>query len=62
MALYDILAQKGDGQDFIVEIPVGNSSYTPDDILLGTNGVPLLSEIPVVIPGGGGGNIFIMSE
>lgn len=62
MALYDILAQNGDGQDFIVEIPAGNSSYTPDDILLGTNGVPLLSEIPVVVSVGGGGNIFIMSE
>jgi hypothetical protein len=61
MASLDILASVGDSQDFIVEIPIGNSSYTPDDILLGTNGVPLLSEIPVV-SGGGGGNIFIMSE
>lgn len=62
MALNDILAQTGDGQDFIVEIPAGNSSYTPNDILLGASGVPLLSEIPLVVPGEGGGNIFIMSE
>ncbi len=62
MALKDILAQSGDGQDFIVEIPVGNSSYTPNDILLSGNGVPLCSEIPVIVPGVGGGNIFIMSE
>jgi len=62
MAAIDILASIGDGQDFILEIPAGNSSYTPKDILLGENGVPLLSEIPVVIPGSGGGNIFIMSE
>jgi len=61
MALIDILAPIGDSQDFIVEIPIGNFSYTPDDILLGANGVPLLSEIPVVTEGGGG-NIFIMSE
>lgn len=61
MASLDILASAGDGQDFILEIPVGNSSYTPDDILLGSNGVPLLSEIPVV-EGGAGSNIFIMSE
>lgn len=62
MASLDILASTGDGQDFILEIPVGNSSYTPRDILLGTNGVPLLSEIPEATPGEGGGNIFIMSE
>lgn len=62
MASIDIVAQKGDGQDFILEIPAGNSSYTPSDILLGEGGVPLLSEIPVVVAGGGGGNIFIMSE
>lgn len=60
MALTDILAQSGDGQDFIVEIPIGNSSYTPDDILLGSNGVSLCSEIPLVTSGGS--NVFIMSE
>jgi hypothetical protein len=62
MAFIDIVAQTGDGQDFIVEIPVGNALYTPSDVLLGTGGVPLLTEIPVVVAGGGGGNIFIMSE
>lgn len=62
MAFIDIVTEAGDGQDFIVEIPAGNAGYTPSDVLLGTSGVPLLSEIPIVIPGGGGGNIFIMSE
>jgi len=62
MALLDILALAGDGQDFILEIPAGNPAYTPEDILIGANEDPLLSEIPLVVPGEGGGNIFIMSE
>ena len=62
MAFIDIVAQTGDGQDFIVEIPAGNSSNRPEDILLGSGGVPLLAEIPVIVPGSGGGNIFIMSD
>lgn len=62
MATLDILAQSGDGQDFIMEIPAGNTGYAPSDILLGEGGVPLCVEIPVVVAGGGGGNIFIMSE
>jgi hypothetical protein len=63
MAFIDILGQSGDGQDFIVEIPAGNSGYTPADILLGSGGAFLCSEIPIVVPGsGGGGDIFIMSE
>ena len=62
MAFIDIVAQVGDGQDFIVEIPAGNSGYTPYDFLLGSDEVPLLAEIPVVVAGSGGGNIFIMSE
>lgn len=62
MAINDILAQTGDGQDFVIEIPAGNSSYIPNDILLGSNGAFLCSEIPVVEPSVGGGNIFIMSE
>ncbi len=63
MAITDILAQSGDGQDFIVEIPAGNAGYVPNDVLLGSNGAFLCSEIPVVVnEGGGGGNIFIMSE
>ncbi len=59
MATNDILAQSGDGQDFIIEIPAGNSGYTPNDSLIGDNETVLLSEIPEVT---GGGNIFIMSE
>jgi hypothetical protein len=61
MASLDILASIGDSQDFILEIPIGNSSYTPDDVLLGSSGVPFCSEIPTVVSGGVG-NIFIMSE
>lgn len=62
MAINDIVAQSGDSQDFIVEIPTGNSGYVPSDILVETDGYFLCSEIPVVVDQGGGGNIFIMSE
>lgn len=60
MAITDILAQSGDGQDFIVEIPAGNAGYVASDVLLGSNGAFLCSEIPAQT--GGGGNVFIMSE
>ncbi len=60
MAITDILAPVGDTQDFIIEIPVGNSSYTPNDVLVETSGSLVCSEIPEVV--NGGGNIFIMSE
>ncbi len=62
MALIDIVAQTGDEQDFILEIPVGNAGYMPSDILIGSGGVPLSVEIPIIVSGGGGGNIFIISE
>ncbi len=62
MAITDILAPSGDAQDFIVEIPAGNSGYTPNDILIETDGSFLCVEVPEVVDGGGGGNIFIMSE
>lgn len=62
MAINDILAQSGDGQDFIIELPVGNVSFFPLDGVSGENDALLCSEIPVIVPGGGGGNIFIMSE
>ena len=60
MALNDILAQAGDKQNFILEIPVGTLG-TPNDILVeaGSQGYPV-DEIPAAA--GGGGNIFIMSE
>lgn len=61
MAILDILAQSGDAQDFIVEIPTGNGAYLPSDILVETDSTFLCSETPLVT-GGGGGNIFIMSE
>lgn len=60
MAITDILAQPGDGQDFIVEIPAGNGSYVSNDVLIGNEGAFLCAEVPAVT--GGGGNIFIMSE
>lgn len=62
MAILDILAQSGDGQDFILEIPVGNGAYVPADILIESAGNLLCVETPLVVGGGGGGNIFIMSE
>lgn len=63
MAILDIVAQSGDGQDFILEIPVGNGAFVPVDALVETDGNFLCSEVPLVVGGGGGGgNIFIMSE
>ncbi len=62
MALIDIVAQEGDGQGFILEIPEGNTSYIPNDILIESDGNIQCSEIPEVVEGTGGGNIFIMSE
>ena len=61
MALLDILAQVGDPQDFVLEIPSGNGRFIPSDALIETSGSLLINEIPSVT-GGGGGNIFIMSE
>ncbi len=61
MALEDILAQAGDGQDFIVELPVGNSAYRPADILVETDGSLLCVETPLITPGGGG-NIFVICD
>ncbi len=61
MAIIDIVGQSGDPQDFILEIPAGNAGYVPDDILTEEGGALLCVEVPEVV-GGGGGNIFIMSE
>lgn len=62
MAFTDILAQPGDAQDFILEIPAGTLG-TPSDIVVeaGSNAL-VLSEVPVITPGGGGGNIFVLSD
>lgn len=60
MAITDIVAQSGDAQDFVVEIPAGNSSYTPSDVLIENDGSLLCVEIPAAT--NAGGNIFIMSE
>lgn len=60
MALSDIVGATGDSQDFIVELPAGNGSYVPADILMGSDEAILCVEVPEQT--GGGGNIFIMSE
>lgn len=62
MAINDILGQSGDAQDFILEIPAGNASYLPADVLVESDGGLLCVETPIIVSGGGGGNIFIMSE
>lgn len=61
MALADIVAQSGDGQDFVLELPAGNANYVPSDVLLGAGGAFLCAEIPVVTSGGGG-NIFVICD
>jgi hypothetical protein len=62
MALADIVCPAGDGQDFVLELPAGNANYIPSDVLLGVGGAFLCAEIPVVTPGNGGGNIFVISD
>jgi hypothetical protein len=61
MAITDILSQTGDIQAFILEIPNGNGAYLPEDILINNSDPIMCTEIPETV-GGGGGNIFIMSE
>lgn len=63
MALNDIQFQEGDRQDMVLEIATG-SDTTPTDILIENSGTQyLVLETPLVVnQGGGGGNIFIMSE
>jgi len=61
MALTDIDFSEGEGQDFIVEMPVGTLN-APVDILIETDsiGYPVL-ETPE-ITNNGGGDIFIISD
>lgn len=63
MALTDINFQEGDRQDMMIEINTG-ASNSPTDILIENSGTQyLLLETPLIVnQGGGGGNIFIMSE
>ena len=58
MAVVDINFQEGEGQDFIVEIPIGTSNPAVD-ILIEPKGTLLLLE--TAYPNFAG-NIFIMSE
>lgn len=62
MALTDIDFQEGEGQDFIVELPVGTLN-APVDILIETEsaGYPVL-EAPEIVDQGGGGNVFIIND
>lgn len=60
MAINDIVAASGDSQEFIVEIPAGNTAFVPDDVLIESDGSLLCTEVPPVTDTGG--NIFIMSE
>lgn len=60
MAINDIVAASGDAQEFIVEIPVGNIAFIPEDVLIESDGSLLCTEIPPAT--NTGGNIFIMSE
>jgi hypothetical protein len=62
MALTDIHFQEGESMDFIVERAVGTSNPAVDILVEDTGSQFLLVETPLVIAGGGGGNIFIMSE
>lgn len=59
MALSDINFQEGEGMAFLLEIEAGPLSAA-EDFLTGDKNGALLSEIPG--QGGGGNNIFIMSE
>lgn len=61
MALTDVNFQEGEGMDFMVEIPLGTLGTPQDIIIEGDGSQYLLMETPVVT-GGGGNNIFIMSE
>lgn len=62
MALTDINFQEGEGQDFIVEIPTSVYSGTLSDITVEPSGSQfLLVETPAGA-GGGGDNIFIISD
>lgn len=61
MALTDIDFQEGEGQDFLVELPLGVLG-TPLDILVEAQSDGfLVNEVPAVV-GGGGDNIFIIND
>lgn len=61
MAITDILASSGDGQDFVVEIAAGNGAYVPTDVLTEASSALMCAEIPTAT-NNSGSNIFIMSE
>jgi hypothetical protein len=63
MALTDIHFQEGDPQEFLLEIPLGILGMPTDIVVEGGSTRYLLLEAPLIVnSGGGGGNIFIMSE
>lgn len=59
MALTDINFQEGEGQDMLLQIPVG-TLYAPEDILVETDSgmYPILETVLV----SSGGNIFILND
>jgi hypothetical protein len=63
MALTDVNFQEGDGQAFVLELPSSAFSGALSDINVEPyGGQEFIIELPVIVGGGGGGNIFIMSE
>lgn len=62
MALTDINFNEREGQDFILERPVGTLN-DPLDILVETDsGAYPVLEAPAVVGGGGGDEIFILND
>ncbi len=62
MALTDINFQEYEGQDFILELPVVVYSGSVSDFLSETDSGQFPDLETPLITGGGGNNIFIMSE
>ena len=62
MALTDINFNEGEGRDFVIERPVGVLN-APLDILVEARGSQyLVLERPLIVAGGGAGDIFIMND
>lgn len=62
MALTDIDFQEGEGQDFLLELALGALGTPADIVVESESDAYLLNEIPEVVGGGGGDNIFIIND
>jgi hypothetical protein len=62
MALLDVSFNAGEGQDFILELPTRVANSVTDILIEASATEILVLETPLIVDGGGGGNIFIMSE